>query len=549
MRGLTSQAYSISRVEPLENRLLFSQMTFTVSNTTDADAGSLRQAILDSNASPMTVNSIVFDLPSGTQTIQPATALPVITSRTIFHGPTDSSGLPTITLDGSVTGAVGLRYARNTPGDTQPGILTNLFIEGCDGPAVTLDGSGLQTIYGCDFLMNQTGVQINSPNNVIGFTRAGFAYTNYFGVSSMDGIHISGGNANNNLVQNSNLGTATFSSNAVLPGNSGNGLLIDNGAANNTIGGVGANQRNLISDNRLDGIKIVGAGPGNVILGNYIGTNSAGNQAAGNSQDGIYIDSDGVRIGRKGAGRNVISGNRYNGIVITGNVSAAAHNIIAGNYIGTAANGKGSIPNAGDGIVLNNTGANLISNNIIAFNGIATPLIVARRAPVITPQLNVQESAGPGHGVDVLGSSTDGVSILGNSIFSNALLGINLGDDNKPTRNDSLDDDFGPNDLQNFPILRSAIRSGSQTKVTGGFNSTPSRTFRVELFSTSPADPKGFGEGTTFLGFVTVKTNRDGDATFTKLLPQVAAGRFLTATATDKSSGDTSEFSRALKVK
>src|SRR5262245_43946937 len=63
---------------------------FWVTNTNDAGAGSLRQAILDANAEPDTgfADMIFFDIPGdGVHTITPLTELPPLT------GPTDVAGV------------------------------------------------------------------------------------------------------------------------------------------------------------------------------------------------------------------------------------------------------------------------------------------------------------------------------------------------------------------------------------------------------------------------------------------------------------------------
>ncbi len=73
------------RLEWMEDRTLLS--TFTVSNTGDAGAGSLRQAILDSNADTGQANTIDFDMPGdGVQTIAPQTELPAITVGVVIDG-------------------------------------------------------------------------------------------------------------------------------------------------------------------------------------------------------------------------------------------------------------------------------------------------------------------------------------------------------------------------------------------------------------------------------------------------------------------------------
>jgi hypothetical protein len=69
--------------------------TFTVTNTSDSGAGSLRQAMLDANSIPG-VDSIDFDIPgSGVQVISPDSELPNITEGVSINGYTQSGPLPT----------------------------------------------------------------------------------------------------------------------------------------------------------------------------------------------------------------------------------------------------------------------------------------------------------------------------------------------------------------------------------------------------------------------------------------------------------------------
>lgn len=137
-----------------------------------------------------------------------------------------------------------------------------------------------------------------------------------------------------------------------------------------------------------------------------------------------------------------------------------------------------------------------------------------------------------------------GNRFLGNSIDLNGGLGIDLADDGV-TANDVADADTGPNNRQNHPLL-TAVTVSSATTVTGTFNSTPARTFRVEFFNSPAADPSGFGEGRTFLGFITLVTDAAGNAAMTATLPPVPAGSVVTATATDSTTLDTSELSNAV---
>src|SRR5262249_52419655 len=155
-----------------------------------------------------------------------------------------------------------------------------------------------------------------------------------------------------------------------------------------------------------------------------------------------------------------------------------------------------ALGNSGDGVILfSSSKANTVggtaagAGNLVAFNAV---------------------------GVVVGGNSTDGSTgnaILGNSIFSNGALGIDLGSPGV-TANDTNDGDTGPNNLQNFPALTSAATNGSTTTtITGTINSTASTTFRIEFFSSPSADPSGFGEGKVFLGSTNVTTDSTGNFT------------------------------------
>ena len=158
-------------------------------------------------------------------------------------------------------------------------------------------------------------------------------------------------------------------------------------------------------------------------------------------------------------------------------------------------------------------------------------------------------------GVAVVGNAI-GNAILTNTIFGNARLGIDLGADGV-TPNDLGDGDTGPNNLQNFPVLTSAISTGGTTTVQGTLNSRPGTTpgsggvYRIEFFASGVADPSGFGQGQFFLGFINVTTDASGNASFSFNTPTPASGQFITATATsidsDQGSNNTSEFSGSLR--
>ncbi len=141
-----------------------------------------------------------------------------------------------------------------------------------------------------------------------------------------------------------------------------------------------------------------------------------------------------------------------------------------------------------------------------------------------------------GNGVDI--DSGTGNSIFANSIFSNGGPGIFL--NSASTANDN----------QTAPVLTSGSTSSGGTSVSGTLASVADTTFRIEFFANQGLDPSGNAEGQTFLGFATVTTDNNGNATFTAAnLAAIPAGEgYLTATATNESTGDTSQFSNYLAV-
>ncbi|HXG68863.1 MAG TPA: HYR domain-containing protein, partial [Blastocatellia bacterium] len=314
---------------------------------------------------------------------------------------------------------------------------------------------------------------------------------------------------------------------ASQPGFAGVPLIELNGIAAGAGNGLEINAgssvvRGLVI-NRFNGHGVVLGGDGNIVEGNYIGTNVAGTLALANALDGVFVTGANNTVGGSTpAARNLISGNR-NGVQISG--VAATGNQVRGNFIGTDAGGANPIGNAQHGVFINGASGNAVgaaafnTANAIAFNG--------------------------NSGVVVL--SGTGNAILSNTIFSNTLLGIDLGA-NGATANDAGDADAGANNLQNFPVLSAATSTATSTTIEGTLNSAPNTTFRVEFFANNLCSPSGFGEGRTFIGATAVATDATGNASFSATFPvTVTPGQVITATATDPGN-NTSEFSRCLMV-
>ncbi len=119
-------------VEVLESRELLA--TFLVTNLRNYGAGSLRQAIIESNKRPR-ADTIDFDV-AGT-ILNCKTSLPAITDTVTIDGSTAPSfaGSPVVTLD--FQGSSGLRFARGSDGS----ILRDFSLVNAGNAGVTLSAS------------------------------------------------------------------------------------------------------------------------------------------------------------------------------------------------------------------------------------------------------------------------------------------------------------------------------------------------------------------------------------------------------------------------
>ena len=516
---------------------------FVVTNTNDAGPGSLRQAILDANAAP---NSGGPDLISfaiggaGPHTIIPASGLPPITDPVVINGFTQPGSSPNtnaigalntglrIELNGASAGSTnGLTIAAG--GSTIRGLAINRFsqlgisLQSVGGNLV--EGNFIGTdVTGTARLPNGgSGVYIESPNNMIGGTTP--AARNLLSGNNFHGVEIVGGPATGNQIKGNLIGTNATGTAALSPGSPA-GVFTRAGAGNTTIGGTTAADRNIISGNGFSGVWLEDS-PGNIVQGNYIGTNGTGTLAVPNGR-GFTIGSGNTSnnvIGGSTAGAgNLVSGNAGEGLRLFGPTTTG--NLIQGNLVGTAANGVDPLGNGLSGIDFrpspasgNTIGGTLAgAGNVFAFN----------------------------NGFGILMQNGNANGILGNSIHSNVGQEIDLGGDGV-TPNDPGDSDLGANLSQNFPVLASANTSGGNTTIQGTLNSTTNTTFRVEFFSSPACDSTGNGGGQTLLGATTV-TTVGNDAPINAVLPVfVTPGQFVSATATDPA-GNTSEFSACVAV-
>ncbi|MGO9924331.1 MAG: FG-GAP-like repeat-containing protein, partial [Isosphaeraceae bacterium] len=552
------------RFEVVEDRTLLS--TFLVNTTADSGPGSLRQAILDSNAATGKSDVIDFAIAGGgVQKIAPLSPLPTITSPVLIDGTSqpDYAGTPLIELNGSHAGG-GDGLTISAAGVTVCGLDVDRFSQGA-GIHLTGVGATGDWIY-ANFLGtdptgtmaegNQYGVEIDAgaTNNLIGTNGDGVddvAQRNVISGNGDSGVLISGQGTDGNVVAGDFIGTDLTGT--VALGNSGSnnylanaGVSIEAGASGNWIGvnpnggAAVADEGNLISGNDAYGIQIfftslynsnLGSND-NVIAGDKIGTDVTGAVALGNAEDGVLIQSSsGNTIGGTGAGEaDIISANGNstysNGYGIQ--LSSASDTLVEGNIIGTDATGTKALGNGQGGVEIDNSpGLGATDNTIGGATAIAGNLITDNDAAGVI----VTDNGGIGN------DSVVGNQITANRIFGNMGQAIDL-DDDGVTEN-STTPRLGANMLQNFPII--VTTASGQLEGCLGYG-VPDASYEIDLFASAKYGPGGSGEAEDFLGSLEVTTNSQGDAVFNVPYTPPAGLPIVTATATDPQ-GNTSEVS------
>jgi hypothetical protein len=507
-------------------------VSFVVTNTNDSGPGSLREAIVNANAT------------SGTQTI--TFNIPATDARHFYYTDDGVAGevsldhiATTTAVDDSAIVGIDPDWAHSwfsiQPTSDLPKIVDTVVIDG-----YSQAGSSVNTLPALQALNTVLKVELDGES------------------VSGDGLSIG-----------TDLDNATELKDA--SGSAVRGLAI------NRFGG--------------DGIELSTLDGQNVIAGNFIGTDVSGILGLGNLETGIYVNIENESLigGTATQVRNLIAGNFGDGIQIFGSSDVR----VQGNLIGTSRVLAANIGNGGDGIFIVDSpfigvgGVEAGAGNVIVYGG---PIFTLLRANAP----NVQQPAAGHNGVTIATSKNDyfatshckdewgdysaavahegadseeasdawdeyekcvrasiAVGIVSGWIWGTkfkpyfpnpqsnlqsiaaapAGFPIDLGG-NGVTPNDNGDNDDGPNHGQNAPVLISA-QSTTSTVVDGTYNGAGRVTVRIEFFSSATLDAAGHGPGENYLGFVDVLTNSAGNSSFTFNSPTlVPAGQFVTATAT-----------------
>ena len=512
--------------------------------------------------------------------------------RIEVDGPGSGGDITGFTLDAGDSELRGLVLNQFTVGiiaDSNRNVIAGNFI-GVDAEGV--EGPGNVMYYGIEVF--------SGAGNVVGGTSAAARNVvsgsidqniTVAGLNTVDGTPVASA-PSATLIQGNYIGTNAAGTGRVdvagQPQRDGIFLRSNDGTI---IGGSSAPARNVISGN-TNGIYALDFTTNLTIQGNYIGVDATGSVALGNSQDGINavdarVPGDTLLIGGTTAGTgNVISGNGYEGVY------ASSHNLeFQGNFVGTNASGTAVIGNTATAVEItggdsqlgpNNAligGTSAAARNVIAGNsaggilieslGDGTRLVqgnfIGTLADGTTPAGNLgfgivsttratiggaEAGAGnviannSGGGVSVGDSDVPfptGVSILGNSVYNNAVVEIAL---LQPFTypNDPGDGDVGANNYQNYPLVTSAVVTAGGATVSGSLNSQPLLAYTIEFFSNVSLDPTVANGRQTFLGRIMVTTDATGDVTFAANVAAPPAGQaIITATATDPD-GNTSPF-------
>jgi len=286
------------RFERLEDRSLLA--AYNVTNLNDSGAGSLRQAILDANATPG-LDSIDFSI-AGTITLTSG-ALPMVTDAVKIDGTTApgySAPNPVAQIDFNNFGGLNLNA------QASGSVIEALSLVHAKADAITLNKTRYATISN-DFIGLDMDGETADANQGIGVTLMNASNNeiegNVISANQKSGISLSG--SSGNTILGNKIGTDVGGT--VDLGNGMNGIFLAAKSNSNTIG---SNLNgNLISGNNNYGVLINSGSTLNTVSDNIIGLNAAASATLGNTLDGVKVqNASGNIIGQT----NSVTGTTYN---------------------------------------------------------------------------------------------------------------------------------------------------------------------------------------------------------------------------------------------
>ena len=332
-----------------------SVQTFVVTNAGNSGAGSLRQAILNSNANtnPNLITFVITPLDGSVKTIALTSPLPAITNPLAIDGLTQNSATcdtPKVELNGTSAGAGGDGFTVTADNILLQGLVINRF----PGDGIVLDSNNTNTIR-CNKIGTNAAGSADLGNGVSGIlldtSSVNLIEKNTFSGNGASGIR--GSFAQFNTIQSNIIGLSSDDA-TVIPNGQGGILLL--GGISNIIGGTTAAKRNVVSGNGLAGIFLSNSAS-NSVKGNYIGVNSSGSGTTfGNTGAGIALSTsfadDNIIGGTENGAGNVIAFNTTQGISLASTTGTG--NRISSNAIHD--NGSLGIDINADGVTANDAG-------------------------------------------------------------------------------------------------------------------------------------------------------------------------------------------------
>ncbi|NJL89086.1 MAG: DUF4347 domain-containing protein [Coleofasciculaceae cyanobacterium SM2_1_6] len=365
---------------------------FTVTNTNDSGAGSLRQAILDANANPG-FDTINFNIGlGGPQTIKPTSdRLPDITDVVLLNGESQPgfAGTPMIEIDGS-----------NFLGSSFPG------------------AAGYAAVANQGWYYHGLRLTQTASNSII----QGLAVNNFPATGIKLGVgdvYNAGDGPTGVILRRNYVGTDLTGTVA-----KGNGSWGDPNGQNGIYGWRAANTQitdSIVSGNWVTAVNFRGGTSSNITFtGNKVGTDVTGNYALGNHRWGIYLLDGGSYVANNVSSANGIS-NPDNGVGTPIDVRVGG-NTVVNNMVGTNATGTGGLQHRTGALIASAAGdtvsGNTLHNSPTPFPAIITPTFTAFTNPRLSdiPQnafnnngnlveelaaANINVGAAPGKGIAI----------------------------------------------------------------------------------------------------------------------------------------------------
>ena len=283
--------------------------TCTVTSAADSGPGTLRECLQNAGSG----DTIAFDQavfpPHGPTTIRLISGLPHLSQG----GQTIDGSNAGVILDGSGTppGTYGLYI------DSDHNVVKGLQVLHFPSDGVFIGGGAYNTIGGDRTKGNGP---LGEGNVISGNGGAGLAMKEVVGnrvIGNFIGLDASG---------------------KALLSNGPQGVVIALRGGGNIIGGPSPADRNVISNNGVTAVRLIGAS-GNTVMGNYIGTDASGQVQLGHSRFfTVVLDL-------------ASANNRIEGNVIAGDVHigdpGSSYNEVVGNYIGVDATGTAALGRGG----------------------------------------------------------------------------------------------------------------------------------------------------------------------------------------------------------